>query len=212
MTQTPRAAHVFADPGTVRRRRSMICGCKVFAATCSSHRTSPEPNRHQMATAFRMAEASLRAAAARFETDTARTQRMLPGTAASVGLLAAGRDQTSCASGQSRRAARPVGRPIVGFASGVAGPAVEGVIQPHAGLELLEIVGLHPGQPERGRQQPCRFGGEVGPRGVGASDDRGDAVQRGGSRSRIPPASCRTCRARPDGSRTPPRCHRASRP
>ena len=36
-----------------------------------------------------------------------------------------------------------LGRPIVSFADRVAAPAIERIVQAHAGLELLEIVGNH---------------------------------------------------------------------
>src|SRR5690349_3461673 len=42
-------------------------------------------------------------------------------------------------------------RPVVGLFGGIAAPAVEGVVEDHPGLELLEVVGMRPRQPERGR-------------------------------------------------------------
>ena len=47
---------------------------------------------------------------------------------------------------------------------GVAAPAIERVVQRHAGLELLEIVVEHPRQAERGGEQPGRFRRQIEPR------------------------------------------------
>src|SRR3954469_3513626 len=42
------------------------------------------------------------------------------------------------------------GRPVVRFVRGVAAPAVEGIIEQHAGIQLLEVVDEHARQAERG--------------------------------------------------------------
>src|SRR5829696_8130428 len=44
-------------------------------------------------------------------------------------------------------------RPVVGLIRRVAAPAVEGIVEPHPGFELFEVVGVHPRQSRRGRQQ-----------------------------------------------------------
>ena len=62
-----------------------------------------------------------------------------------------------------------VGRPVVGFAGRIAAPAVEGVVERDAGLELFEIVVIHPRQAERGRQQARRFRRQIEPPGIGGA-------------------------------------------
>ena len=71
------------------------------------------------------------------------------------------------------------------FLARVASPAIEGVIERHARRELLEIVGVHARQSERGGEQPGRFGRKIEARGVGASDDRRKLRERLGSKSQF---------------------------
>ena len=68
--------------------------------------------------------------------------------------------------------------PVVGLLDRVAAPAVEGVVQTHAGLELLEIVAVHARQAERGGEQAGALRRELGPRRIGAPDDEGEPVER----------------------------------
>ena len=58
---------------------------------------------------------------------------------------------------QYRSRLRLVGGPVVGLAGRVAAPAIERVVERDAGLELFEIVIIHPRQAERGREQPGRL-------------------------------------------------------
>ena len=76
-------------------------------------------------------------------------------------------------------------RPVVRLVGGVAAPAVEGVVERHAGLELLEVVGIHARQPERGGEQAGRFRREVEPGRVGAAHDRREAQQRLGAEAEL---------------------------
>src|SRR5258708_1581140 len=80
---------------------------------------------------------------------------------------------------------RLVRRPAVGFVGGIAAPAVEGVVERHPRFELGEIVGIHAGKPEGGRQEPGRFRREIEAPGVGAAHDRGKAKQRLGAEANI---------------------------
>src|ERR1700737_3031746 len=59
--------------------------------------------------------------------------------------------------------------PVMGFAGRVAAPAVERVIKRDAGLELLEIVIIHPRQAQRSREQAGRFRTEIEPCGSGGA-------------------------------------------
>src|SRR5215213_4585374 len=68
-------------------------------------------------------------------------------------------------------------RPVVGLIRRIAAPAVERVVKRHPGFELFEIVGVHPGQPERGGQQARRLRCEIRTRRVGAADDGGKPQQ-----------------------------------
>ena len=77
-------------------------------------------------------------------------------------------------------------RPVVGFPGRVAAPAVERVVEGHAGLELREVVGVHPRQAERNGEQSGGFRREVGPCRVGAANDACEALQRLGSPGRTP--------------------------
>ena len=45
----------------------------------------------------------------------------------------------------------------MGLVGGVAAPAIERIVERDAGLELFEIVIIHPRQAERSREQPGRF-------------------------------------------------------
>src|SRR5215213_2922012 len=49
-------------------------------------------------------------------------------------------------------------RPVMGLIRRVPTPAIEGIIQGQAGFELFEVLGVHPRQSERGRQQARGFG------------------------------------------------------
>ena len=65
------------------------------------------------------------------------------------------------ASSRSSQAPALLVRPVVGLVGGVPAPAVEGVVERHAGLELREVVGIHARQAERGREQARRLRREV---------------------------------------------------
>src|SRR5205085_12236528 len=73
---------------------------------------------------------------------------------------------------------RLVGRPVVGLAGRIAAPAIEGVVERQAGLELLEIVVEHPRQAERSRQEPGRFRRQIELAGIGGADYRRQPQQR----------------------------------
>ena len=60
----------------------------------------------------------------------------------------------------------------------VTAPAVEGVIKEHAGFELLQVVGIHAREAERGGEKPRRFRFEIEPRGIGTPHDSGEAQER----------------------------------
>jgi hypothetical protein len=68
------------------------------------------------------------------------------------------------------------------FIGRVSRPAVERIIEQHAGVELGEIVPVHAGQAERCRQQPGRLGRKVMTVGVGAADDRRQPLERRGAK------------------------------
>ena len=70
----------------------------------------------------------------------------------------------------------------MGLVGGVARPAVEGVVERHAGLELLEVVGVHAREAEGGGEEAGRLRREVEAGGVGAADDGGEAVEGGMAR------------------------------
>ena len=70
--------------------------------------------------------------------------------------------------------------------SRVAAPAVERVVQRHAGLELFEIVVEHARQAERSGEQSGRFRRQIGPSGVGAAHHRGQPQQAAAWRGRTP--------------------------
>src|SRR5215207_4135292 len=61
--------------------------------------------------------------------------------------------------------------PVVSLVRRVAAPTVEGVVEGHSGFKLFEIVGIHPGESERGGQQARRLGREIGTSRVGAAHD-----------------------------------------
>ena len=63
--------------------------------------------------------------------------------------------------GHTSRASPPCGRASYGSRRGVAAPAVERIVERHAGRELLEVVGIHARQAERRREQPRRFRREI---------------------------------------------------
>ena len=61
---------------------------------------------------------------------------------------------------------------------GIPAPAVEGVVEQHACLELLEVVAEHARKAERGREEAGRLRREIEPRGVGGAHDRRQTVER----------------------------------
>src|SRR5262249_37556795 len=69
-------------------------------------------------------------------------------------------------------------RPVVGLAGGVATPAIERIIEQHAGFELRKIVGIHARQAERGRQQTRSFGSEIKLCGVRGANDGRKTIER----------------------------------
>ena len=73
-----------------------------------------------------------------------------------------------------------VGWPVVGFFRGIAAPAVEAVVEQHAGIELLEIVAVHARQAERGGEQAGASGARSSRACIGCPHDqwRGAAVAR----------------------------------
>src|SRR5260370_10669935 len=70
------------------------------------------------------------------------------------------------------------GGPVMGFAGRIAAPAIERIVQRDPGLELFEIVVIHPRQSERRREQPRRFRTEIKPPGVGGAYHRRQPQQR----------------------------------
>ena len=65
----------------------------------------------------------------------------------------------------------------MGFLTGVAAPAIEGVIEQHPSFELFEIVGVHPRETERNGEQARCFRREVEARGVGGPHDGGQPAE-----------------------------------
>ena len=59
------------------------------------------------------------------------------------------------------------------LAGRVASPAVEGVIECHARLKLLEIIGVHARQAKRGGEQTRRFGRKIESGGIRAANKGG---------------------------------------
>src|SRR5262245_65260298 len=92
-----------------------------------------------------------------------------------------GRTRRRC-DGSGRRLFRRV--PGVGLVGGVAAPAIERVVERHAGVELREIVGVHAREPERGCQQPGRLRRRVEAGGIGAAHDGRSEERRVGKGAR----------------------------
>src|SRR5262249_19748643 len=66
----------------------------------------------------------------------------------------------------------------MGLVYGVAAPAIERVVEGHGGLELGEIVPIHPRVPERCRQQAGRLRRQLELPGIGATHDDGETRKR----------------------------------
>src|SRR5258708_38697327 len=73
----------------------------------------------------------------------------------------------------------------MGFVRGVAAPPVECVVERHPGLELREVVRIHPRQTKREREQPGSLRCGVHAAGVGTPYDRRQTEQRLGCKAEL---------------------------
>src|SRR3546814_19970444 len=64
-----------------------------------------------------------------------------------------------------------VRHPVMRLVGGIAAPAIESIVEQHPGFKLLQIVGIHARQAERGGEPPGRPGPEIGPPGAGTPPD-----------------------------------------
>src|SRR5947207_2356277 len=69
-------------------------------------------------------------------------------------------------------------RRVVGFALQRPAPRIERVVHHHTVLEHRVVVGEIGGKTERQRKQTRRLRGKFETRGIGASDDQGQRVER----------------------------------
>src|SRR6185312_11232094 len=56
---------------------------------------------------------------------------------------------------------RLVRGPVMRLACGIPAPAIERIVEREASFELGKIVDIHPRQPQRSGQQPCRLRCEI---------------------------------------------------
>src|SRR5258708_7224745 len=92
--------------------------------------------------------------------------------------VAAGAADASCTSGS-----RSLRMPGMGFVRGVPAPSVECVVERHPGVELREVVRIHPRQTKREGEQPASLRCGVQGAGVGPPYDRRQTEQRLGCKA-----------------------------
>ncbi len=128
-------------------------------------------------------------------------QRLGEGRHPSLGLRR--RQAASCAFAPARR------RPVMRLADRIARPAIEGVIEAHGGVELCEVVAIHPRKPERSSQQAGGLGCQVECCGIGAAHDQRQSIERVGVQVEFVQHRIESAGRRRGGSRTCPRCRTA---
>src|SRR5882757_3398661 len=69
-------------------------------------------------------------------------------------------------------------RPVVRFTLEATTPGVERVVDDHAMLQHFVVVGEDMAEAERDREQAGRLRREIEARGIGASDDVGELLER----------------------------------
>src|SRR6478736_3455808 len=79
----------------------------------------------------------------------------------------------------------PLYRPIMRLSRRVAAPAVERIVEKHAGFELRQVLGEHTRQTERGGEQARGFRRKVRPRRVGAAHNHRQPVERLGVQTEL---------------------------
>jgi hypothetical protein len=62
--------------------------------------------------------------------------------------------------------------------AGIPAPAIECVVQPKSGFELIEVVRIHAGKTEGSRKQARGFRSKIGTRRVSSSDDQRESPER----------------------------------
>src|SRR5262245_16310228 len=65
---------------------------------------------------------------------------------------------------------RLIGGPVVRLGGGIGTPTVEGVIEQHPSLKLLQIVGIHAREAQGCREQAGSLGRQLRPGGVGTTN------------------------------------------
>ena len=73
--------------------------------------------------------------------------------------------------------------PVVGFVGCVPAPAIECIVQCHAGFKLFQVIGVHSRQAQRRRKQTGSLGREIEPGRVRSPNHRRQTLERRGLES-----------------------------